>query len=227
MTAGATTQTLVGLGLGLVAAPVITLVAPESMPAVMLWLACALPLVTLAREHADIDWRGIGWTTPTRAVGTALGVVAVAALPLRLMGLVVSVVVLVAVLMTWRAVRIPVTRPSLVLAGLASGFAGTATAIGGPPMAILYQHRPPRQIRTTLAVYFLIGAGLSLTGLGIGGQLRWHDAALAAGLLPLLVLGSVAGAWLRPRLATHHVRPAVLLVCASSALVLGIRSIVG
>ncbi len=225
--AGAVTQTMVGLGLGLVAAPVITLVAPESMPAVMLWLAIALPVVTLASERHEIDWAGIGWTTPTRIVGTAVGAAAVAALPVRSLGLVVAVVVLAAVIATWRAVRIPVTRPALVVAGLVSGFSGTATAIGGPPMAILYQHRPARQIRTTLAVYFLLGASLSLLALGVAGELRRHDAVLAAGLLPLLLLGSITGSWLRPRLAEHHVRPAVLLVCASSAIVLGVRSILG
>ena len=35
------------------------------------------------------------------------------------------------------------TPPSLVTAGVASGSFGTATSIGGPPLAVLYQHHPP------------------------------------------------------------------------------------
>ena len=71
--AGATVQSLVGLGLGLVAAPVITMVEPRLMPELMLWLACTYPLVTLAGEREDIHWIGLGWSLPTRVVGTAVG----------------------------------------------------------------------------------------------------------------------------------------------------------
>ncbi|HEY7045362.1 MAG TPA: sulfite exporter TauE/SafE family protein, partial [Nocardioidaceae bacterium] len=47
---GATVQGLVGLGIGLVAAPVTTLLEPSLMPALLLWLAFVMPVVTLARE---------------------------------------------------------------------------------------------------------------------------------------------------------------------------------
>ena len=63
-------QGLVGLGLALVTAPVVTLLAPELMPEFMLWLGLTMPFVTLVREHHDIDWRGLGWSLPTRIAGT-------------------------------------------------------------------------------------------------------------------------------------------------------------
>ena len=49
---GATIQALVGLGLGLnlVSAPVVTLVAPSLMPELLLVLAVLLPVFTLARS---------------------------------------------------------------------------------------------------------------------------------------------------------------------------------
>jgi len=137
----------------------------------------------------------------------------------------VAAIVLVAVLVTWLAVRPPITRGSLIAAGLVSGFSGTATSIGGPPMAILYQDRPPRQIRTTLAVYFMVGAGLSLAGLALAGQLEPHKALLAACLAPVLPFGAALGRALRKRLPERHVRGAVLLVCAASAVVLLVRSL--
>jgi uncharacterized protein len=222
---GATVQSLVGLGLGLVAAPVITLIEPGLMPEVMLWLACTYPLVTLAAEREDIDWSGIGWTLPTRVVGTALGVVAVATFSDSLLGVVVGTMVLGAVLVTWRTITPPMTVPTLMTVGVVSGFAGTATSIGGPPMAILYQRHPPRQIRTTLAVYFMVGAGLSLAGLGLAGQLEMHRALLAACLAPVLPIGAALGRTLRSRLPAHRVRPAVLAVCAASATALLVKSL--
>jgi uncharacterized protein len=223
--AGATVQSLVGLGLGLVAAPVITIVQPDLMPEVMLWLACTYPLVTLAAEREDIHWAGLGWSLPTRLLGTAVGVAAVATFSTRVLGLLVAVMVLGAVLVTWLAVRPPITRGSLMTAGLVSGFSGTATSIGGPPMAILYQNRPPRQIRTTLAVYFMVGAALSLAGLALAGQLDLRRALLAACLAPVLPFGAALGRILRRRLPAHRVRGAVLLVCAASALVLLAKSL--
>jgi len=222
---GATVQSLVGLGLGLVAAPVVTVVQPDLMPELLLWLACAYPLVTLADERADIHWTGLGWSLPPRVLGTAIGVAAVATFSPRILGLLVAVIVLVAVLVTWLAVRPPITRGSLITAGLLSGFSGTATSIGGPPMAILYQDRPPRQIRTTLAVYFMVGAALSLAGLAIAGQLGLREALLAAVLAPVLPVGAALGRLLRRRLPSQHVRGVVLLVCAASAVVLLVRSL--
>ncbi|QIK66743.1 sulfite exporter TauE/SafE family protein [Nocardioides sp. HDW12B] len=224
---GAVVQSIVGLGLGLVAAPVVTLVEPAVMPELLLWLAVAMPLVTLAGEREDIDWRGLGWAFPPRLVGTVGGVAVVVAAPDRLIGVAVGVMVLVAVVLTWRTVRIPVNRPTLVTAGLVSGVTGTATSIGGPPLAILYQHRPPREIRTTMAVYFLGGATLSLVGLAVVGEVNAHDALLALAMVPVLLVGAWAGQTLRPRMAAERVRPAVLAVCGGSALVLLVRSITG
>lgn len=222
---GATVQTVVGLGLGLVAAPVTALVAPELMPGLLIALAMVLPCMTLVVEREEIHWPGLAWSLPTRLVGTTIGVWVVASFSDRSLGIAVGLMVLVAVALTWRAVRVPITRGTLVAAGLVSGVTGTATSIGGPPIALLYQHRPARQIRTTLAVYFLVGAALSLVGLTASGELTGQEVVLAAVLLPVVLAGALAGVPLRARLRPDVVRPAVLAVCAVSALALLVRSL--
>jgi uncharacterized membrane protein YfcA len=115
----------------------------------------------------------------------------------------------------------------LVTAGWVSGVTGTATSIGGPPLALLYQHRPGPQVRSTLAVYFIFGATLSLVGLGLGGALHTRDLALAAVLAPFLLVGSAAARPVRARIDVGHTRTAVLAVCAASAIALLVRSVVG
>jgi uncharacterized membrane protein YfcA len=195
------------------------------MPDLMLWLAMLLPMATLVREHQEIDWGGLGWSLGARAPGTAVGVALVAAFSTRSLGIAVGLMVLVSVALTAKAVVVPVNRGSLVAAGLASGITGTATSIGGPPLAILLQHRSPRQIRTTLAVYFLLGAAFSLTGLMLGSRLEAGTLLLALVLSPCLVVGLTLGRLLHGRLPRERVRFAVLGVCAASAVVLLVRSL--
>lgn len=222
---GAAVQGLVGLGLGLVAAPVTVMLEPRLMPDLLLWLAMLMPVVSLLREREDIDWRGLGWSVAARVPGTVVGVYLVAIFSARALGVAVGLMVLLSVAVTAHAVVLPVNRVTLTVAGFASGITGTATSIGGPPMAVLLQHRAPLQIRTTLAVYFLVGAGLSLVGLGVTGSLEASTFYLALLLLPCLVLGFVLSRVLHRRLRREHVRPAVLVVCAASAVVLLVRSV--
>ncbi len=224
---GATVQSAVGLGVGLVAAPVTALLEPDLMPGALLMVAVLMPCLTLVRDHHDIDWRGLGWSLPARLPGTLVGVWVVTTLTARELGIAIGIVVLVAVAVTWRAFEVPVNRATLSAAGFASGITGTATSIGGPPIAIVYQHRPAREIRTTMAVYFLVGAALSLVALLVTGDLTADQGLASLELLPFLALGTLLGAVARRSMPAHVVRPAVLLVSSASALVLLVKSLLG
>ena len=143
--------------------------------------------MTLVHDHDDIDWPGLTWSLPARVLGTGIGVWVVAVFTDRQLGIAVGVMVLIAmVLITWRVFEVPVNRGTLSAAGFVGGITGTATSIGGPPFALLYQHRPAQQIRTTMAVYFLIGAALSLVGLVIAGDLTGAQLRAALELFPAL-----------------------------------------
>jgi uncharacterized membrane protein YfcA len=224
---GSVVQSAVGLGVGLVAAPVTALLEPELMPGALVMVAVLLPCLTLVTDHHDIDWRGLLWSLPARVPGTLVGVWVVTTLTASELGIAIGVVVLVAAAVTWRAVTVPVNRATLSAAGFASGITGTATSIGGPPIAIVYQHRPAQEIRTTMAVYFLVGASFSLVALLVSGDLTRDQGVASLQLLPFLAVGAVLGALARRSIPAHVVRPAVLLVSSGSAVVLLVKSIVG
>ena len=114
---GATMQGLVGLGLNLVSAPVVTMVAPSLMPEVLLVLAVLLPFFTLMRSHEDIDWRGLGWVLSFRLPGTVLGVLFLALFSDRAVAIAVAVMVLVAVLLSLAPLQVPVHRGTLAWPG--------------------------------------------------------------------------------------------------------------
>jgi uncharacterized membrane protein YfcA len=131
----------------------------------------------------------------------------------------------VAVLVTVRAVHVPVNPASLSVAGLVAGVSGTATSIGGPPIALLFQKREPEVVRSTLSVFFFLGVCVSLVGLAWSGELTrasWHLGLLLA---PLVVLGAWAGSAVRDRLPRHAFRTGVLLVCSASALALLVQAL--
>jgi uncharacterized membrane protein YfcA len=224
VTVGAVVQGSVGLGLGLVAAPVCTLVDPALMPGVMLWLAAAYPVLTLLREGRAADWHGLGWAFAGRVPGTVLGVLVVSVVSARLLGLLVGLMVLVAVVLTWRVITLPMRRDVLVAAGVVSGVTGTATSIGGPPLAIVYQHETGARLRATMATYFLVGALMSLAGLAVVGEGDATDAWWALGLAPFLGVGFVLSEFAREHVEAGRTRAAVLIVSAASALALVVRS---
>lgn len=222
---GSVVQGTVGLGLGLVGAPVAALIAPELVPEVLLWLATLMAAQIYVLERGGTDWRGLAFALPPRVVGTVVGVWVVATAPSDVIGLVVGVVVLLSVALTVRTVTLPVNRVTLPVAGFVSGVTGTSTSIGGPPLAILYQHHEPRVLRPTLAAYFVAGAAFSLVGLGVAGELDTDHTLLALVLSPVLVLGLAVSVPVRRRLPRDVIRAGVLVVCAGSALVLVVRSL--
>src|SRR5690348_16686860 len=113
-TVGATTQGLVGMGVGMVGAPVTALVEPRLVPELLLWIALTMPLVTLTRDRHAIDWRGLAWSVPARIPGTVVGVLLVGLLSEREIGLFVGSMVLLSVALTVRAFRVPVNRVTLL-----------------------------------------------------------------------------------------------------------------
>ncbi|MFC6285736.1 sulfite exporter TauE/SafE family protein [Nocardioides sp. GCM10027113] len=222
---GAFVQAVVGLGVGLVTAPLVAILEPSLMPALPLWFGLLVSGLSLAGERQHVDWRAIAWTLPARVPGTALGTWLVLVFTAQQLGMAVAVMVLVAVGLSLRAVDIPVTRVSLLSAGFTAGVTGTATSIGGPPIALLLQHRRPSEVRSTLAVFFFIGVVMSLVGLAVTDALPLASLVVAAIVSPGLLLGIWLGTRLRDRLPREQFRQGVLLVCAASAVALLAKSV--
>ncbi|MQA96386.1 MAG: TSUP family transporter [Streptosporangiales bacterium] len=222
---GAVVQSGVGLGVGLVAAPVVTMLDPTLMPGCVLVTTLTLPIFTLSREAGHADWGGLKWALGGRVFGTMAGVWVVASAPKNLLGLIVGGMVLAAVALTAWKVRIARNPRTLIAAGATSGITGTSTSIGGPPLAILYQHAPGPQVRATLGVYFTVGAVLSLSFLTIAGELTWREVLAGLALVPFTVTGFLISGPLRRFLDQGYTRAGVLVVTAASATTLIIRSL--
>jgi uncharacterized protein len=223
---GAFVQAVVGLGLGLLTAPVAALLAPSLVPALPLWLALLISGLMLAGERAHVDWRAIGWSLPARVPGTVLGAWLVGSFTESQIGVALAVMVLIAVaLSSMRDLVVPLNPASLAIAGFVAGASGTATSIGGPPIALLFQRERPEVVRATLSVFFFVGVLISLSGLALAGSLDRTASLLALALSPGVVVGFLVGSASRDRIDGDSFRRAVLVVCTLSALALLVRSL--
>ncbi|MEU0878498.1 sulfite exporter TauE/SafE family protein [Lentzea sp. NPDC005914] len=221
---GGLLQGLIGFGLALIAVPLIALLDPTLLPVPVLMVATAHASMSLAREFSHVDWRGVGWAMLGRLPGTVVGILIVDSLDPKGFGLVVGGSVLGCVLLSITAWR-PEPRPkSLVTAGFASGSFGTATAVGGPMVALLYQNQAGPQVRATLAAFFVLGSGASVIGLLAAGHVSAHQLWTGLALIPFLVAGFLLSGPLRKRFDAGGIRTPMLIVAGASAVVLIVRS---
>ena len=109
-------------------------------------------------------------------------------------------------------------------AGLITGVTETATGIGGPPLALVYQHHPAPTLRATIALCFLLGEVFSLTVLAMKGRLGLAECSTALALMVPLVLGLAGSALVHRWLRAERLRNALLVFAVVSGVVLIIQS---
>jgi uncharacterized protein len=219
-------QASIGFGIGMLAAPVVAIVDPALIPGTLIMLATLVTLMVSVRERGDIDFRGTGWALVGRVPGTIAGALLLAALPERALTVLLAGVVLVGVVLTsvgW--IPLPHKR-NVVIAGATSGLLGTATSIGGPPMALVWQRNTGARLRGTMAGFFLIGSLLSLAALAVTGAVDRHTLATFALLLPAAVAGYVLSRYVNRVLDPIRLRRLAIGVSVVGALVLIIRELV-
>jgi len=115
-------------------------------------------------------------------------------------------------------IRIPFNRVSLSIAGFVSGVMGTATSIGGPPMAIVMQGQQANTIRGNLAAFFLYSSLVSLIILMPTGYFGWREVGLAIPLIPASWLGSYAASRLSHKISERWITVGTLLLCGFSVM---------
>jgi uncharacterized membrane protein YfcA len=217
--AGATVQGSIGFGMNLVTVPVLAIVEPAALPTVAVLLGVPMSITMVRHERHAIDRGAVGWILVGRTPGTLAGAAIVVLVATSTLSIIVGVVVLASVAMSVVGGRIDVNPRSCIVAGVESGVMGTAAGIGGPPLALLFQHHDGPVMRATLAASFFFGTALSLGSLAVAGEVHANQAWLALGLTPAVLSGFLAARGLRRVLDRGWLRPAVLVFATVSAIV--------
>lgn len=225
VTLGTVVQRLSGQAFGMIAAPLVALAVPQVLPAALLLLGIVVGFGASAMDLSALDRRELVPGMAGRLAGGLVG----AALAARIVSagaveLAVAAVVLLAVALSLSGLRVPIRAPSLVLAGIAAGIMGTLTAIGAPPMALLYQHEPARRARAMQNAFFFWGMVVSVAALWAYGLVTATHLAFAALMLPAVLLGLALSAPLARHTERWPIRPAALGLSTAAALALIVRS---
>jgi uncharacterized membrane protein YfcA len=171
-----------------------------------------------AREWRSIDVTGFFLITVARAAGTAAGVALLVLVPVSFLSVLVGILITAVALLSFFSPNLEVSNKTRIVGGMASGITSTTAAIGGPPLALIYQDRSGAELRSTLSVSFVVGTVMSLAGLALAGKVQgWHFL-LALQLLPGLLVGLWSSRWVIRYLDERWLRRAVLTFAAIAGL---------
>ncbi len=213
-----------GFGFALIATPVIAIVHASLLPTTTLALMIPLNAYIAWRDRRHIDRRGSAWISAGRIPGTVPGLLLLATVPLAHLNLLIGIATAAAALASFLAPKFTPNIAALLGAGLITGVVETATGVGGPPYALVYQHRPAPVLRATVALCFLIGELVSLALLLATGQVHAEQLRAATVLMPGLVLGAAASHFVHHRVNGPRVRIGVLAFAFASGIALVIKT---
>lgn len=186
-----TLQASIGFGMGMLAAPIIALIDSSLLPATIIMMATLVTLLVAFRERAALDLHGTSWAIGGRIPGTIAGALLVAYLPERILALVLAGTVLIGVAFASTGWAPRMTPRTMFTAGAASGLMGTATAIGGPPMALVWRGAEGPRLRGNMSAFFLFGSVFSIIALTFAGAVHEHAIKTCLLFLPAVLGGYV------------------------------------
>jgi uncharacterized membrane protein YfcA len=208
-----------GMGFAMLSAPIISLFAPTLIPVMLLVLMIPLNTYIGWRERRSVDWRGVKLISIGRFAGTFLGLWILLVVNLHQLALLIGWSTLVAAVVALLSPSFNLNRTGLAAVGLITGVTETSTGVGGPPLALAYQHKKGAVLRSTVALCFLVGEVISLIVLAIGGKVDTGTLVMSAEMLPFLALGSYASKFVHHRLDGPLLRYIVLGFASLSGIV--------
>jgi uncharacterized membrane protein YfcA len=225
MGAGACLQGAIGFGSNLIAAPLLLLVDERFVPGPVVAGSLILNLLMTRRERSAGFDPTVNVAMVAQVPGALAAGLVLASLPERGLSILFAAMVLLAVAVSAAGWHLVPTRRTLAGAGLAAGFMGTVSGIGGPPIALVYQRHGGPVLRATLSRFFLVGGLISSAVLVATGRLAGEHVVPVAIVAPSCIAGFAVSGPLARRVDRGSIRPYVLALSALSALAVLVREL--
>lgn len=188
---GSYVQSSIGFGLAIIAAPILFFIDPIYVPAPITVCALTLSLANTAKHKHAVALGELKFAILGRIPGTLMGGALLVYISPDALSLFLGGSVIFAVLISISTVMFRATKGAMFAAGMLSGFMGTSSSIGGPPMALVMQHEGSDFIRANLAAFFIVSCLMSLAMLSTIGLFGMDQIKMSLPLLP----ATLAGYW--------------------------------
>lgn len=230
---GVILQRVSGMGVGLVVAPVVSLLmGPASgVLATNAATTCSAFLLTLSVRRA-VEWKHAVVIIVSALPGIVLGALVVTAVPGPWLQIGVGAVVLLALAITRFSPRTPHAsrRKAVVPAGVIGGFFNSTAGIAAPAMVIYSRITRWDQLRfaaTMQPVFMSMGALSAASKLLVGVPLNLPAPLLpaTAALVATIAVGIAAGTWLAHRMSKGAAQKLTMALAALGGVVVLIRGV--
>lgn len=223
--AGAIVQGSAGIGLGLVASPVLLSIDASFAPGPLL-----LGGLVVGARHMTAEWDDLDRPTLRRAllglpIGAIAGLAVLRVMAADTLSLTIGLLICVAAIALLRGAHLHRSNSTDVITGASAAFTSVTAAIPGPPLVIGFADLAPRCLRCTVSAFVAVTGVVAFFGLLAIGRFGGHEAALLGAMIPGLVLGVVLSRWTRPLLDRSWFRPAVLLISFAGGAALAINQL--
>ncbi len=218
VSAGAMVQGSIGFGLAVVSAPILYIINPELVPGPIIVTALFIGCLTARRYFSALQLRDLRYAIAGRVPGSVLGGFLLTLVSARSMSLLLGSSVLMAVAVSLTPFKFRANRGSLFTAGVLSGVMGTASSIGGPPMALVMQNEQEDRIRANLSAFFVVSCCISLAVLWAGGLFHAEHLLYGLYMMPGVFIGNWLATKVAPRINRRIMKRALLFLCSFSGM---------
>lgn len=216
----------VGFGFALISVPLLSLLDPIFAPVPQLLVVLPLTIAIVWRERHAVEGRSTLWILAGRVPGAFIGVGLLKMLSTAALDLLMSIMVLIGVAMVSTRGAFRRTPARELGVGIASGIMAMVSAIGGPPIALLYRNDPGSTVRANLGFVFGVGLCITIAVRAAAGEISWDEVVVSIALLPAVWLGLRASHRLVSHVEGSRMRHAIVIVASSSALLLLVRGLI-
>jgi len=226
----AVVQSVSGFGFALMAVPLAAIAINLTTAVIAVSIASVINVSMLVlRNYKDID-RGLAVRFNVPALfGMPFGLVVLATVEQQRLKVVLGVLIIIATLALMRGAGSVAARAWIdVVAGAISGVLAASTGTNGPPLVLAAQMRKlsPDVFRATMSFTFVVSGPLSLIFFAFGGYFSWSAVWLAAGSIPLLIIGQVIGLRVRPLINGQQFARFVYLLLLLSGVSVGLSGLI-
>lgn len=216
--AGSLVQASAGIGIALVAGPVLIAVDPAFVPLPLILGGGVVGIRNVTMEFSGFDARRWWKCLLGAPAGLILGEVALNGLSERGLTLAVGVLVVLSVVAVASGWKPPARRWTSTLAGALSAFTLRVAALPGPPYAILHHDDPPHVLRPNISAFVMVMTVVVTVRLLVDGAIDGDEMGRIALVMGSAVIGLVLAPPVRRWVDRDWFRPVLLGICGLGGL---------